>query len=49
MASYTFSCLVTVTGDEIKTENDALLDIQIMVNDYEDNNPDRADINIRVN
>lgn len=39
MAKFIISANIIVEGDAIETEEDALSEIRIMLNDYEDMNP----------
>ena len=49
MATYTFDARITVEGNDVRTPYDAPRELQVMLNDYEDNNPDSADIIIQFN
>ena len=44
MASYTIKATITVSGSQIRSKKDVREALQVMLNDYEDNNEDAADI-----
>ena len=50
MKTYSFNAIIQVEGKNVKTESDAIGEIQCMLNDYEDNNKSSgaADIYIQL-
>lgn len=44
MAKYKIESVIYIEGDHIETDKDALNELQIMVDDYDSNNPYCADI-----
>ena len=48
MAKFKFRADITVEGKYINNMQDAFDELFVMINDYDANNPDGADINIKV-
>jgi len=48
MATYTITAKITVSGNHIKTKNDAIVEVAVMKNAYEEMNDKDSSITIRI-